>query len=79
MVLDTLNFYTFLLVFSTPHTSLHGFECNLTGMLHLKSRSECGEIIHVQQILTVMILFTKNFYTFLLVFSTPPTSLRGFE
>ena len=38
-------------VFSTPPTSLHGFEWNLAGMLHHKSRSACGEIIHVRQIL----------------------------
>ena len=38
-------------VFSTPPTSLHGFEWKLTGMLHQKSRSACGEIIYVRQIL----------------------------
>ena len=102
------------------------------GMLHHKSRSACGEIIHVQQILAefwsltlriythlglssklllpcmdlneswqgccttslecmwgdnscltnvgrIMVLDTYNFYTVRLVFSTPPTSLHGFE
>ena len=38
-------------VFSTPPTSLHGFEWNLVQMLYHKSRSACGEIIHVRQIL----------------------------
>ena len=38
-------------VFSTPPTSLHGFEWNLAGMLYHKSRSAFGEIIHVRQIL----------------------------
>ena len=31
-------------------SSLHGFEWNLAGMLHHKSRSACGEIIYVRQI-----------------------------
>ena len=31
--------------FSTPPTSLQGFEWNLAGMLHHKSRSACEEII----------------------------------
>ena len=37
-------------VFSTPPTSLHGFQWNLAGMLYHKSGSACGEIIHVWQI-----------------------------
>ena len=32
-------------------SSLHGFEWNLAGMLHHKSRSACGEIIYVWHIL----------------------------
>ena len=38
---------------------------NLAGMLHHKSRSACGEIIHVQQILAELWSLTLNiFYTF---------------
>ena len=37
-------------VFSTPPTSLNGFEWNLVQILCHKSRSACGKIIHVRQI-----------------------------
>ena len=50
-------------VFSTPPTSLHGFEWNLAGMLHLKSRSACGEIIHVRQILAELWSLTLRIFT----------------
>ena len=50
-------------VFSTPPTTLHGFEWNLAGMLHHKSRSACGEIIHVQQILAELWSLTLRIFT----------------
>ena len=50
-------------VFSTPPTSLHGFEWNLAGMLHHKSRSACGEIIHVRQILAELWSLTLRIFT----------------
>ena len=80
MVLDTSNFYTFLLVFSTPHTSLHGFEWKLAGMLHLKSRSACGEIIHVLQILAELWPLTLRIFThFSLSSQLLLHHLHGFE
>ena len=51
-------------VFSTPPTSLHGFEWNLAGMLHHKSRSACGEIIHVRQILAELWSLTLRIFTY---------------
>ena len=36
--------------FSTPPKHLHGFEWNLAWMLYYKSKSACGEIIHVWNI-----------------------------
>ena len=48
---------------STPPTSLHGFEWNLAGMLHHKSRSACGEIIYVQKILTELWSLTLRILT----------------
>ena len=62
-VLDTYNFYTFQIFFSTPPTSLHGFEWNLNEMLHHKSRSACGEIIYVQQIMTELWSLTLRIFT----------------
>ena len=50
-------------VFSTPPTSLHGFVWNLAGMLHHKSRSACGEIIHVRQILAELWSLTLRIFT----------------
>ena len=50
-------------VFSTPPTSLHGFEWNLAGILYHKSRSACGEIIHVQQISTELWPLTLRIFT----------------
>ena len=50
-------------VFSTPPTSFHGFEWNLAGMLHHKSRSACGEIIHVPQILAELWYLTLRIFT----------------
>ena len=50
-------------VFSTP-TSLHGFERNLVQMLYHKSRSACGEIIHVRQILAELWLLTLRIFTY---------------
>ena len=50
-------------VFSTPPTSLHGFEWNLVQMLHHKSRSACGEIIHVRQILAELWSLTLRIFT----------------
>ena len=49
-------------VFSTS-TSLHGFEWNLAGMLHHKSRSVCWEIIYVWQILAVLWPLTLRSFT----------------
>ena len=67
-------------VFSTPPTSLLGFEWNLLQMLGHKSRSACGEIIHVRQILAELWSLTLRIFThFSFSFSTPPTSLHGFE
>ena len=50
-------------VFSTPPTSLHGFEWNLAGMLHHKYRRACGEIICVRQILAELWLLTFRIFT----------------
>ena len=50
-------------VFSTPPTSLHGFERNLAGMLHHKSRSACGEIIYARQILAELWFLTLRICT----------------
>ena len=50
-------------VFSTPPTSLHGFEWNLVQMLYHKSRSACGEIIHVRQILAELWSLTLRIFT----------------
>ena len=50
-------------VFSTPPTSLHGFEWNLVQMLYLKSRSACGEIFHVWQILAELLPLTLRIIT----------------
>ena len=50
-------------VFPTPPTPLHGFEWNLAGMLHHKSRSACGEIIHVRQILAELWSLTLRIFT----------------
>ena len=44
-------------------TSLHGFEWYLAGMLHHKSRSACGEIIHVRQILAELWSLTLRIFT----------------
>ena len=52
-----------MFVFSTPPTSLHGFEWNFAGMLHHKSRSACGEIIHVRQILAELWSLTLRIFT----------------
>ena len=61
----TLRIFTHfrLIVFSTPPTSLHGFEWNLAGMLYHKSRSACGEIIHVLQILAELWSLTLRIFT----------------
>ena len=50
-------------VFSNP-TPLHGFECNLVGMLHHKSKSACREIIHVRQILAELWPLTLRIFTY---------------
>ena len=50
-------------VFSTPPTSLHGFEWNFVGMLGQKSRSACGEIIHVLQIFAELWSLTLRIFT----------------
>ena len=50
-------------VFSTPPTSLHGLEWNLSGILHHKSRSACGEIIHVRHILAELWSLTLRIFT----------------
>ena len=50
-------------VFSTPPTSFHGFEWNLVQMLYHKSRSACGEIIHVRQILAELWSLTLRIFT----------------
>ena len=50
-------------VFSTPPTSLHGFEWNLVQMLYHKSWSACGEIIHVRQILAELWSLTLRIFT----------------
>ena len=50
-------------VFSTPPTSLLGFEWNLVEMLGHKSRSACGEIIHVRQILAELWSLTLRIFT----------------
>ena len=56
-------------VFSTPPTSLHGFEWNLVQMLYRKSRSACGEIIHVRQILAELWSLTLRIFTHFSLFS----------
>ena len=50
-------------VFSTPPTSLHGFEWHLVQMLYHRSRSASGEIIHVQQILAELWPLTLRIFT----------------
>ena len=50
-------------VLSTPPTSLHGFEWNLVQMLYHKSRSACGEIIHVREILAELWPLTLRIFT----------------
>ena len=50
-------------VFSTPPTSLHGFEWNLVGVLDHKSKSACGEIIHVRPILAGLWSLTLRIFT----------------
>ena len=50
-------------VFSTPPTSVHGFEWNLAGMLYHKSRGACGEIIYVWQILAELWSLTLRIFT----------------
>ena len=50
-------------VFSTLPTSLHKFELNLVQMLYHKSRSACGEIIHVLQILAELWPLTLRIFT----------------
>ena len=47
---------------SSP-TSLHGVEWKLAGMLHYKSRSACGEKIHVRQILAEIWSLTLRIFT----------------
>ena len=66
MSLDTSNFYTliFQLVFSTPPTSLHGFEWYLARMLHHKSKSACWEIIHIRLILAELWSLTLRLFTY---------------
>ena len=63
-------------------------EWNLAGMLHHKSRSAYGDIIHVRQILAELCSLARRHFSVLFVrhsvpskffFSTPPTSLHGFE
>ena len=56
-------------VFSTPPTSLHGFEWNLAGVLHHKSRSACGEIIHIWQILAELWPLTVRIFTLFILSS----------
>ena len=63
---DLLSFRPFVplkFVFSTPPTSLHGFEWNLAGVLHHKSRSAFGEIIYVQQSLAELWSLTLRILT----------------
>ena len=50
-------------VFSTPPTILHGFEWNLVQMFYHKSRSACGEIIHVRHILAELWSLTLRIFT----------------
>ena len=50
-------------VFSTPPTSLHWFEWNFIQMLYHKSRSACGKIIHVRQILAELWSLTRIIFT----------------
>ena len=76
-------------VFSTPPTSLHGFEWNLVQMLYHKSRSACGEIIHVRQILVELWPLTLRIFTHFslssqlllhsFMDSTPPTFFHWIE
>ena len=63
MVLDTYNFYTFLLVFSTFPKSQHSFAWYLAGMLHNKPRSTYREMIHVRQILAELWSLTLRIFT----------------
>ena len=42
---------------------MHGFEWNVAGMLYHKSRSACGEIIHVRQILPELWSLTLRIIT----------------
>ena len=59
----TLRIFThFNFVFSTPPTSLHWFKWNLAGMLQHKSKSACGEIIHVRQILAELWSLTLRIF-----------------
>ena len=66
----TLRIFThFSLSSKTPPTSFHGFEWNLAGMCHYKSRSACGEIIHVRQILAELWSMTLTIVTRFSLFS----------
>ena len=60
------HFRLIKVVFSTPPTSLHGFEWNLVQMLYMyhKSRRSCGKIIHVRNILAELWPLILTFYTF---------------
>ena len=49
---------------------LHGFEWNLAGMLHHRSRSACGEIINVRQILAELWSLTLRIFTHLISLSS---------
>ena len=64
-----LEFLHFQFVFSTPPTLFYGFEWNLVGMLHHKSRSACGEKIHVRQILEELWPLTLRIFTHFSLFS----------
>ena len=77
----TLRIFThFSLSSQTPPTPSHGFEWNLAGMLHHKSRSVCGKIINVRQILAELWSLTLRIFThFSLSSKTPPTPSHGFE
>ena len=59
MALDTYNFYTF-----STSPFFNGFEWNLAGLLHHKSRFSCEEIIHVWEILQFWPLSLRNFHGF---------------
>ena len=58
-----LEFLHILACLLTPPTSLHRFKWNLAGMLHHKSRSAFGEIIHVRQILVKLWALTLGIFT----------------